>query len=310
MRISGINFFNNNAYLKPQKCKTNVSFCNNQTDVFIKSSTNEISIDSFEQYTNALKVNKKRKFDIDDYKSLTSDEIKIIEQRMPKCVQKAVDDNIHVGGLLKKYFDNLYGEDGYIFCSIGTSPSGIARFMEFSGVETKYFPASGLKGPVIFFSKELNKNLNGLNKYLEFLKEQGVTKEQIEKSDKKYIFTDFCHTGQSLNNFEALLKMEAGIPDDDKNTRFLSLTNALIKATREAKIPLGRTLEYNEYYLMAGDIEEYGGIPHLPIKSFEKMDEILSKNTILAPREFNYLMMKELDKKGLLKKNPLNDKSL
>ena len=53
------------------------------------------------------------------------------------------------------------------------------------------------------------------------------------------------------------------------------------------------------------EIEEYGGVPHLPIDSIDKIDECKFYENLLA-KSFNFFVIDELSKKRLLKQNPNN----
>lgn len=65
---------------------------------------------------------------------------KEIISKAPEEIEEAVMDNIYLADDLKKYLDKKYGENGYIFASIGTPPSLVAKVFEYMGVETKYLP--------------------------------------------------------------------------------------------------------------------------------------------------------------------------
>lgn len=310
MNITKINLANFNS-CKPKTSLIHFGlFRKSENDYFVKTQTFEEK-EKYEerQCALALKLDKKRKFDINDYRELTIQQKEILNNNFGPKIEKIVDDNIYVAELLKKYLDDLYGENNYIFASIGTSPSGIARYMEFCGVETKYFPASGLKQKLLFFQQELYENQEGVQKYLEFLKSQGISKEDVEKSDKKILFFDFCYTGNTLRNFEALLKGEAGIPDDDK-TDFIDISKALTIAGRKYNKDYNIIKDYCNYYLMNSQISLVSGISHLPINQFKNLDKILEEETKKYAKVYNFILMQKLDEQGKLKENPLNKNSL
>lgn len=310
MNVAKINL----AYFNPYKPKTNPtnfgSFWKAENDYFDKSQElKEKEKYEENQCAQALKLGKKRKFDIDDYKELNVEQKKLLNKKYDFEIERVVDANMYVAEILKKYLDDLYGEDGYIFASIGTSPSGIARYMEFSGVETKYFPISGAKKKLLFFQQELYENQDGLKTYLEFLKSQGISKEDVEKSDKKILFFDFCYSGNTLRNFEALLKAEAQIPDDDK-TDFLDISRTLIIAGRKFDGDYQTIRNYCEHYMMNSHISFVSGVAHLPIGQFKNVNSIIEKETNEKAKAYNFILMEKLDELGKLKENSLNKNSL
>ena len=63
--------------------------------------------------------------------------------------------------------------------------------------------------------------------------------------------------------------------------------------------------DYVRVYMEDMKIEEYGGVPHLPIESIDKIDECRFHENIFA-KSFNFFVIDELAKKRLLKQNPKN----
>ena len=100
---------------------------------------------SFSQNARAQSIfSKTKKFTINDYKRLSPFAISLLRSSCPEEIKKAAKDSVDTGLFLKQHLDKKYGEGKYVFCCIGTSPSGIARVFEFIGVETKYLPISSL----------------------------------------------------------------------------------------------------------------------------------------------------------------------
>ena len=131
------------------------------------------------------KINKilsgKKKFDIADYKKLAPTDVDFLKNALPQEIQVAAHNSVNVALDLKEYLDAVYGEDKYVFCCIGTSPTGVARAFEFMGVETKYLPISGLSW-LRAGDEEFQYYRMQFPNYKEFLAQQGLTKEQMEKS--------------------------------------------------------------------------------------------------------------------------------
>ena len=53
--------------------------------------------------------------------------------------------SVHSAIQMKEYFDEEYGKDGWAFVSIGTSPAGIGKALEFMGEDVRYVPISDLR---------------------------------------------------------------------------------------------------------------------------------------------------------------------
>ena len=303
MRISPINTIKN-IYFQ-QKVQSNPIAFKQGFDIFThETKSPEIDL--------PYRVLRKRKFEISDYKSLKPQQIDKTKANLPTKIKKAVNENMFTGELLKNYFDEIYGEDKYIFACIGTSPAGIGRFMEFSGVETKYFPISSFRGSSDYNRERLERFPKETEKYISFLKNNGITPEEIEKSDKTILFTDYTSTGDTLKSFEVIVREKTGIGDTNK-IKFVSLNDELAKADSHFNLPPKKSLRINDYinqYLTCGDIFLYGGIPHLQIFDFKDVNKIIKKRTSEAAKLFNFGIIDKLNKQGKLKENPLNKNSL
>ncbi|MCD7878467.1 MAG: hypothetical protein LUG16_00870 [Candidatus Gastranaerophilales bacterium] len=256
-----------------------------------------------------------KKFNISDYKKLTDIEKEALTKTSNFKIIKAAESNYELGLVLKKYLDKIYGEDKYVFVSIGTSPAGLARVLEFSGTQTKYLPISKIRKPD---SMKLSEYKNGdmkLKNYGDFLKKQKITKEDINNSEKKYLFVDYESSGNSLKNFQKLLDVNYDIKENDK-IKFLSLNTIMqMMCTSESFSPFKqeRLLKdmdsYMFHYLQCHYIEDFAGIPHCSIKKLENISSLQNTENDNAKR-YNYLIMHFLEEDGLLKNNPLNSNTL
>ena len=305
MRVTPINNFN---IISP-KWKTNpfVSFKNNGADELIIShqpNNKEIAKNAFKRTEG--------KFDITAYQNLTETEIKAIDETMPKTVKDAAETTCTIGKQFKSYLDDKYGEDNYMFISIGTSPSGIGRVLEFSGVETKYLPLTAFRMSLESLPIWIKKYRKGVDHYIEFLNAQGINKELPQKTDKEILISDFVYSRSTLDNFEYLLEREVDFPFYDKKVHVLSLEEELKHAfSKEEQSDENKNLfnKFSTKYLLYGEAAKYCGVPHLEIEEFEKFDPNKIKRKQLE-KQFNYEIIKRLTKTGELKENPLNKDSL
>lgn len=302
MKISAINTIKNITL--PKITTQNVTF-KQSMDIFVHKNK-EAKIELPQEIKN------KRKFEIPDYKSLSTEQIEHIKTQIPAKTKKAAKESIFTGEILKNYLDEIYGKDKYIFACIGTSPSGIGRFMEFSGIETKYFPISGFKGDVDYARNRLNRFPKETEKYLSFLKKQGITSDEIENSDKTILFVDYTSTGETLKNFEMLVREKANIGNSSK-IKFLDIKEEIAKADSLFNLNPKNNLRINDYitkYMCSAEICDYTGIPHLQIFDFKQINKIIKNHKSEDAKLFNFAIIDELNLQGKLKENPLNKKSI
>lgn len=245
------------------------------------------------------------KFSIDSFRSLSEEENLLLRNVADIDTKTAVNATVDLGVKFKSFLDDKYGENGYVFVSIGTSPSGIARVMEFSGVETKYLPVTDLTR--VSSEEDIDKHDDKYPTYIQFLKQQGLSKEEIDNSGKKYLFYDYTFTGKSLAIFEVLMKNKFGL--DSENIEYHSLNKDLMVAGNTIPNFHKNANYYIEEYLKDSSMAMYGGVPHLRL---DEMDKVFTKKQSYgnAPNLFNFLMMHILDKSNLLKENPKNKNSI
>ena len=245
------------------------------------------------------------KFSIDSFRSLSEEENLLLRNVADIDTKTAVNATVDLGVKFKSFLDDKYGENGYVFVSIGTSPSGIARVMEFSGVETKYLPVTDLTR--VSSEEDIDKHDDKYPTYIQFLKQQGLSKEEIDNSGKIYLFYDYTFTGKSLAIFEVLMKNKFGI--DSENIEYHSLNKDLMVAGNTIPNFHKNANYYIEEYLKDSSMAMYGGVPHLRL---DEMDKVFTKKQSYgnAPNLFNFLMIHILSKSDCLKQNPKNKNSI
>ncbi len=251
--------------------------------------------------------NSTKKFSIKNYGNLSEKELEALRNVCKKDIDTSyvAEDNLNTALNLKTYLDEKYGKDKYVFVSIGRSPAGLARVLEFMGIETKYLPISGLRDFTCVSA--VMRRLNGFDEYGDFLKDQGITNEEISDSDKSYLFYDFTHSGRTLEFFKNILTKRYKIKQH--NMYFLSLNDDLIKASKNNYESLKNNEEYINVYLFASRIAQYTGLTELDVKNLFRINGIKNFQSDEA-KKFNFLIIDNLNKLGLLKENPKNKKSL
>lgn len=284
----------------------------------------EFEYDVFENNYNAelrdlanKKLSQIHKMTIEEYQKLTEEEKNAIRRSATFINNEVATKSVIFGLKLKNYLDKKYGENNYCFVSLGTSPAGIARVFEFSGVETKYLPISKLT--FLSHSDFYNRGSHKIKKYKNFLKEQKMTSEDIAKSNKKYLCFDYTYTGNSLTTLKDIMWSNFSIYPDQME--YLSLNNTISNVLSkeenedenskvEHKFDSLESFEnYVASYLKNARMEIYSGIPHLNYSKLNWINKCAKYETVDA-KKFNFLVIEELDKCGLLKHNPENDTSL
>lgn len=307
------NIFNIKPFL-PVKNEQKVSFCQ------FSSSLNEDTLQLSEMAQNEKRANNilatYRKFGVDQYKALTPEQRDLIFSTCNQNTINAARESVKMAMFTKEELDKEYGKGNYVFCCIGTSPSGIARVLEFMGVETKYFPISELR-----VERELNHRRFSDKKYLDeqgldftqygkFLSEQGISLDEIKKSGKKYLFFDYTCSGHTLKMFKYFLQEAFFI--DDLNVEFKSINGYLTHRAMK-NVDLKKAEEVENYvfsYMYRPKMGMYGGIGHLPFRKTNEITAHKYRDTGDFAKKFNLLVMHELQNQGLLKNNPKNRKSL
>ena len=245
-----------------------------------------------------------QKFTIADYKSLTKLEKAVLGEINP-CAKQAAVDSVNVGLKVKEHLDARHGNGNYVFCCIGTSPSGIARVLEFAGVETKYLPISQLY--LYDEDDKYHQFADKYPKYREFLEEQGLGAEKVSKSKKDYLFYDYIYSGRSLSVFKKLIGEYFGL--NLPNVAVHSADYLCYSACAKKIDPPKYAVDYVDRYMKEQNICSLGGVPHLPLSHIDEIDECRKYESPDA-KMFNFFVIDELAKKGLLKNNPRNRSSL
>lgn len=283
--------FSINSYNKTRFDKAtfapNLAFCG-VADTFVKSAQTF----SYEDFWN-----KKDKFNIHDYLSLSKTDKSKIREDVFTSITNAADDSVELAMDYKSFLDKKYGKDGYIFVSIGVSPSLIAKAFECMGVETRYAPISQLSSMYETIEEYDYSN------YFNFLKTQGISPENIRNSNKVYVFSDYTGSGLTLKNFERLMKEKFGL--NSSNIVFRSMNKDLQEScpnTRKAN-------EYIDKYFRYCDSHNFSSIAHLSVMTIDSTPMTHSRLTLherSIPKLFNFAVMDKLNSMGLLKENPEN----
>lgn len=180
-----------------------------------------------------LPFDKLKNFNIAEYRQLSKAEINSINKMIYESFWLLYDEqkffdylNYHniAAASIKNKLESKYGVGNFVFIPIGRSLSSIGKCLGFKIGENnvKQLPMSGAYR---FKNMESNSREN-FDIFNEYLSSIGLSKDKVQTSGKKYIFTDYCHTGASLYGAERLFKSEKVYGNLD-NLEFINVKHLL-----------------------------------------------------------------------------------
>lgn len=262
MRINKINFNTQINFLGTDKEPSYLSCFN-----ILKHDTFERRIEENKEVNLKIeRISKRQKVPFGanlDFMQCPKTRLDEIFKQIPVYVKEAAEESVFAGQMTKEMYDEKYGKDNYVFVSIGTSPAGIAKVMEYMGADVRYVPVTSLN---MMSNEELNNFIEKkkeLKEYKDFLNSIGLNKNNIEKSEKHYIFADFTVSGKSLNIASDISKRYFGI--NSKNVSFESINDKLMDMAnaKYTQRDCKRVKRYIVRYMEYSGIEDYCGIPHI-----------------------------------------------
>jgi len=233
------------------------------------------------------------------YKALRSEEKALIKSHIPLDSFIAASKAIPVTQQIKQIFDKRFGENKYIFVSIGRSPAMIGKVLEHLGVEVKYIPLSGR--PNI---SELTYNGFHTSRYIKYLKNQGLTAQNLKNSGKTAVFCDYTAFGETLKTVIKFTKDYLHIPRN--LTAFKSLNRILLAknskyASTLDKANINKIEEFCNYYWNCSNAENFSHIPKLSFEDIDHAQRTMKKfRPRLLARLYDFCVMQKLEEKGLL----------
>ena len=162
-------------------------------------------------------LHKLKQFNLEEYNRLNSVDKSILRAQY-KCLIPPFNKDFYkdveiihnqVSDFMKADFDKKYGEGKYVVIPIGRSLSSISKVLGYKiGEENvKNIPLSNTPrfNKIGAFDELCD---DSLIRFKEYLSKIGLSRDEIKNSDKTYILTDFCATGQSLLGAKNLFKSE------------------------------------------------------------------------------------------------------
>ncbi len=226
MQIGSINSYSYNSQYQINKTEKPVSFCG-----FVPNRQGILTFNPFFSVENACcrqksilntilnelklaKILSFFNFTTDAYKKLSEKDLEFLRARYESMKQSkswnyyfnsAETSHELASSGMEALFNHAYGKGNYVIITIGRSLSSVGKVLGYKIGEENVINIPISKASRfndIFYPKEsADKELKYLIKYLETV---GLSKEDIEKSGKHYILTDYCHTGVSLETMKNL----------------------------------------------------------------------------------------------------------
>ena len=227
MKIDAISSFNSITSIKHQ---------NRYLRTF---QANRISplVDTFERSASLVEktaLAKLKKFNLNEYNLLTETEKKVLRDSIKASNQNFswdLDLHQYASECIKQSLDREYGVGNYVVVTIGRSLSSIGKFLGFKIGEdnVKNIPLSDLSGidtngiaPIEQF-----KSFTDCDAYNEMLESVGLSKKDIDSSEKKYILIDYACSGNSIKNAYKILTSDTFWGNKDKKVTFSAIQDFL-----------------------------------------------------------------------------------
>ena len=273
-------------------------------DMFIKTQNSPaIRTGAFSKAPKIKKPANKR-FEIEDYCSLGKCEKDYMMANMPDGIKALAAVNIGIGSAIKKEFDEKYGEGGYKFISLGTSPALAAKVMELEGADVVYLPMSYSHSTC---TKSWLEKSPYIDFYKSYMEKNGLSNEALQKEGKKGIICDYTITGRSLELSEFMLKGPLGLDESLLDTYTM---NELIK--NSSYIPNEFKDRYLDELLKKERAADYCNVPHFSfidkkpfnsgkITDAKSLENYFDNYRSSSSNAFNFSVMKLLEERGELK---------
>lgn len=186
-----------------------------------------------------------KKMNLEEYRLLTEQDKKILRKEAQKIndnIYKVNPENvINISKIIKYNLDNKFGEGEYVLCSIGRSPALFANVFDNMGLETKICKYSKNNEYYNLFKGE-KPIKSGFEKYKKYLDTMGLNVTSIKNSNKKFVFIDYEISGETLRQFEKIIKHSL-IGLDLQNVKFENMNEVV--ANNPAKV--FKNLNYGDY---------------------------------------------------------------
>jgi len=199
MQISGINF--NTCINRFANIKTNSV----RRSPFVSALSFGRQEDIFEKNP----LSKFKDFTIEEYKSLSNEEIAKINEDIDTngCRNYEYDLGMHklMCSGMKSYLDKKYGKNNYTVITLGRSVSSLGKGLGYKIGEDNVKMLPMTSAGRFCLTSDTSENVKSFNEYLDSV---GLSKENIKKSGKEIVLVDYSYTGRSLLGARKLLQRD------------------------------------------------------------------------------------------------------
>ena len=199
-----------------------------------------------------------------------------------------VGDVIHLSNKVEATLNQRY-PNGWRVVGIGRSPSLIMEVLRAKGLDAKSCPISGLAIGEYDFAQKYpwlkQLDTNDVKAYGEYLKEIGISADDIARDPRTTVFVDYTKTGNSLRGFSELIgRSEIGIK---QNAHFLSLNSHLIPEPTSAEREMIDRLWERQ------GMKQYSFMPRMDVAQMGKVKQVVAN---FKPTEFAQKFLQQVIK--------------
>ncbi len=265
MKIANLKIFNN-SYLRKTDLNTNKSSSVPTFKGYTPLQSDRVELSPRDEYQSGLsKINKITKAEYDSLTGFEKLELRYKvndlynpNEAIPSEIKDQIAIHQYAAEAIKKSFDAQYGENNYVVIPIGRSLSSIGKKLSLKIGEqnVKNIPMSDMgqfftDGSMISTYQDKNEQFTEMKcfkDYKKYLASIGLSKEEIEKSDKQYILMDYCSSGESLKGAYIVLTSDELLGNEKKNISYCDVRDALSPIENKKVITrLGEELSHSKY---------------------------------------------------------------
>ncbi|MCD8024039.1 MAG: hypothetical protein LUE64_00725 [Candidatus Gastranaerophilales bacterium] len=217
---------------------------------------------------------------------------------IPDCIKETADNCAAAAKSVKRYYDNLYGENNWEYISIGRSCAKVADSLNKLGVSSHIIPISGLSEG-IENGEEIGK-MDGFEEFKNYIYELGLTPFDIKNSNKVFIFQDYKDRGGTLKHFEEFIR-SAYMGLDFENVKFESINDVIDKSLYSKTTPRSDLIKLLRFKtsLMSqftfNSIKSYTNIKKLPADKLKDIGNGIYDKALPTHDDFNFALAYYLD---------------
>ncbi|MCR5266420.1 MAG: hypothetical protein K6E29_07495 [Cyanobacteria bacterium RUI128] len=241
-----------------------IAYCPQQVNLYrnnkcnstpVVSCSSPVSSNRFDTFAKPLPFKGRKILSMEWYRNLSPERRAYLSKRVndiiyhnkeyigfDKSVTEALMYHDLTANCIKDELNQKFGEGNYIVIPIGRSLSSIGKCLgnKIGDERVKPLPMSraprflDLDKPDSKFEalERTDADFDILKKYLDSI---GLSKEEVKKSNKHYIFIDYCNTGRSLAGVKKLFESDKMWGHND-NVQFEDIFNLLPKAETKSEI--------------------------------------------------------------------------